>query len=281
MCHGCGRRHREDGLIHGQRFRPEVIGSAIGEFYHGHSTRTAADFVTQVYRITDTKISPQTVWNWVHTYTKAAIDGVRAPTALTGPHWEFYGVLLGPDRVWWVIQDGKTGYILASQVSPVSEEPIREVIKEAWSSSSARPRCRSVCFSLIKPSRSHRRRTISEPFVLRCVGKGLPRATVVSSRDWTDSVSGISVNHKFPAALLTAGKRFNRVKNRRLLETYVKGWAISYNFLGGHGRGMTPPPGQLANVETHYRSWVDVVRKLGRLSPQHIDECRIASESRQ
>ena len=265
LCRGCGRKHRENGLIHGHRFPPEQIGKAIEAFYQGLAFRGSAKFVMEMYHIHDTCIAPQTILLWVQNYAQAATAGMQGRKAIPGTHWEVFAVLFDSATIWWVVKDRETGYILGSHVGRGDlEASARGVIDKAKLSTNRR--CKGVTYRQVRPNRRWRPRHISEEAVLRGVRRALPRVTLAPPIQGVEADYVGAEKDGFISVLEKACRKFNRVKKAAVRQTYLDGWVISYNLFDRRLVGLGRSPGQLAGVEAPFRNWGDVVRLAGRLS---------------
>lgn len=77
-------RWKKEGALGGHSFPPEQIGTGIQKYYTGLSFRRAAKAVKEQFGLEDTDISPQTIRNWVHRYTNAAVKLTRGYKAAGG-----------------------------------------------------------------------------------------------------------------------------------------------------------------------------------------------------
>ena len=98
-CNDCGLQFRVGKRPVGHRFPVEVVGAAIGMYYRGMSYRQTAASIETEFDISDTKVSTQTIYQWVKRYTEAAVEEMRGRQALIGGHWDGPPLVCAQNRI--------------------------------------------------------------------------------------------------------------------------------------------------------------------------------------
>ena len=107
---------RREGAIGGRSFPPEQIGAAIQMYYTGLSFRQAAKELKHRFGIHETDVSPETIRNWVDSYTDAAIRLVRdLKVPGDGLWWVFTIHTTNNKPLWRLVLDDTTGYIFGDE----------------------------------------------------------------------------------------------------------------------------------------------------------------------
>ena len=259
LCQGCGRKHRDHGAIDGLHFPPDTVGRGIETYYQGYSYQATAQFLSTTLRIHDPDISPQTVLLWVQTYSRVAATAMEGRKASPGRDWDLLAVLLDGVRVWWVVVDQETGYILAHHLT--RGEP-RDGAREAMAKAklvSAR-QCRRVDYREVRPSRRWSTRRIPEQDVFRGIRAALPRVSLSRPLHRAEISCGESDVKWFLSELEKIALKFNRVKDPTVLAAYLGGWVVSHNLFARKWPVGMRSPANLAQVEVPFDGWMDVVR---------------------
>ena len=117
-CGSCGSQFTSSGAMHGYRFSPEVMGSALRIYFTGQSCQEVVWSLMAV-EPDDAPVSRQTVYRWVQTYSEAAHLEVARHKADAGAVWDAVAFAGGGARsrcVWFVV-DRDSDYILAFHLS--------------------------------------------------------------------------------------------------------------------------------------------------------------------
>ena len=264
LCSVCGKQWREGGAIGGRSFPPDQIGDAIQMYYAGSSFRQVAKELKHRFSIHETEVSPETIRNWVDSYTDAAIRLFQYSKAHRGGMgWDFRKLTLHRARPWMMILDDKTGYIWAIHVDTFTESDRGwEVFDDA-----GRPddmRVSETVNLMMNPD--HDWRSTVGPEVMP------------SPRDETEWVGDSVVEHikyadHFPPRF-TAPKafyeycaaciRFWRYVDIGKIRRRLAGWVITRNLFTKHRDLGGQTPGQAAGIKSPIASWADVVRLEAR-----------------
>ena len=246
LCRDCLKKFRTTGEAPGQKAHAEMVGAALDMYFSGMSYKQVAENLEKVYDIPEP--SKNTIWLWVHDYSKAAVKRMKDYPANVGDEWvaDEMQLKVGGDRLWnWNVLDTKTRYVLASHLS--------------------------------------RNRGIRDAEI---VMKKAARATNVKPKTiWTDGLSGYveGIQRVFPGVKHIVsqgiyeevnnnlsenlqGQFRQRTKTMRGLETretgqeYLDGWVVDFNLFKDHEAHRGGTPAQAANVNPPYAEWADVVR---------------------
>ena len=142
LCRDCEKKFRITGEAPGQKAHAEMVGAALDMYFSGMSYKQVAENLEKVYDVPEP--SKQTIWAWVHDYSKVAVKRMRDHPANVGEHWvaDEMQLKVGGDRLWnWNVLDTKTRYILASHLS--RNRGIRDaeqVMKKAARATNVKPK---------------------------------------------------------------------------------------------------------------------------------------------
>ena len=244
----------------GHSFPPDQIGTGIHKYYTGLSFRLAAKAVEQQFGLGDTDISPQTIFNWVHRYTDVAVELVRRYKAAGGGTWWLCSQPFAIEpRMWWMVLDETTGYILASHIDAcMTEDGVGEVLVEA-KASAVKP-CDEVAYMKLWPEFRWAYKGIPETTVQAVIRHILPDTRMVKETEGIPSFPSGSVAARILPVYEATRRRFERIKDHGDLRRYIAGWAITSNLFTKHRELGGRTPGQAAGVETFIADWADVVR---------------------
>ena len=266
LCLECGKQWRQGGAIGGRSFPPDQIGFAIQMYYTGLSFRQAAKELKHRFGIHETDVSPETIRNWVDSYTDAAIRLVRWSKAPDDAMWwDFRKLTLSPPRTWMMMLDDRTGYIEAIHVADFWRSRWGfEVFDDAGRPDGVRV---SEVVHLMMQSGYDWRSTVGSE-------------VMVFSRDGTDRVGDRDIEHieyadHFPPGI-TAPKifgeyhaacaRFERNDDTWEVMRRLVGWMITRNWFTKQRELGGRTPGQAAGIESPIATWADVVRLEARAS---------------
>ena len=249
----------------GHSFRPDQIGTGIHNYYTGLSFRRTAKAVEEQFGLGDTHISPQTVRNWVHRHTDAAVNFVRGYKAAGGATWRLCSqpFALEP-RMWWMVLDETTGYILASHIDAgMTKAGAQGVLLEALGSA-VKP-CDEVVYVRVWPEFWRAYDGIPSRIVPAVIRNILPDTRVVMESETIPSFrSGSGAARILPVYEATR-RRFERIVDDADLRLYISGWVITMNLLTKHRELGGRTPGQAAGVKVPVADWADVVRLVVQL----------------
>ena len=177
LCNDCTKRWKSRWAVGGRSFPPDQIGTGIQKYYTGLSFRGAAKAVKEQFGLEDTDISPQTIRNWVHRYTDVAVELTRGHKAVGGGTWWLCSQPFGLyPRMWWMVLDETTGYILATHiVTSTTQDGVWKVLLEALASA-VRP-CDEVAYMKAWPEFWSAGEDIPNETVLEVIQETLPLAS--------------------------------------------------------------------------------------------------------
>ena len=277
LCRNCWKQWRPGPALGKHRFPPEQIGFAIRVYYSGLSFRRTAESVMDKFNIKDTDVSPQTIRHWVRKYTDAAEREFRELKAPGGGTWWLFNQPFHlHHRMWWIVVDDATGFVLVSQVgSSASEDVAVDVIIEALAST-VLP-CDELVYRMVGTDLHGSRRSNGSDAVLRVIKDKLPDNTVIRDAGTADGpVLGQIVNNVLHECV-TASKRFARIRSEAELQRYLNGWVLNRNLFTTREElgGMTPACA--AGVEIPFEDWADVVSLEAneRVPRNRAGKCRL------
>ena len=250
LCRDCLKKFRITGEAPGQKSHAEMVGAALDMYFSGMSYKQVAENLEKVYDIPEP--SKNTIWLWVHDYSKAAVKRMKDYPANVGDEWvaDEMQLKVGGDRLWnWNVLDTKTRYVLASHLS--RNRGIRDaeiVMKKAARATNVKPK------------------TIKTDGLSGYV-EGIQRVFpgvkhIVSQGIYEEVNNNLSENLQ--------GQFRQRTKTMRGLETretgqeYLDGWVLDFNLFKDHEAHKGGTPAQAANLNPPYAEWADVVRQERR-----------------
>ena len=254
LCRNCGKQWRPGPALGKHRFPPEQIGFAIRVYYSGLSFGRTAESVMDKFNIRDTDVSPQTIRFWVRKYTDAAkrlVQEYKAPGG--GVWWLCNRPFRLHQRMWWIVLDDATGYVLGSHIgSSASEDVAVDAVLETLASTVL------PCDELVYGAAGA---DSNDPgAILQMIKDKLPVKTVIREVGSTSApLPGQTINNVLHECV-TATERFARIRIDDELQRYITGWALNRNLFTSQEelRGCTP--GRAAGVVVPFEDWADVVR---------------------
>ena len=252
-CRMCLRQFGGGQYPSGDRFPDAVIADALRQYYEGRTYREVASNVTEQHGITDTEIAASTVMRWVSKFTGVAVRAVEGLKAIVGDALIIdVSVIDVFGSSCWQLLDRKSRYLLAMRCFWKSEPiSLRQLINDADNSGKSLP---NVMYCRCWPQTGE----LGEP-IARLIKADLPEIEVRI----TDEVADLNPVLYSPEGairynanvLLKVGSRFKCAKSAN---TYLQGWKISYNFMGGKKDG-SPPPALQVVADPPFVSWTDVI----------------------
>ena len=244
----------------GHSYSPDQIGTGIQKYYTTPCSKCTAKVVKEQLGLKGTGISPQTILNWVHPYTKAAIKLTRGCKVLGGGKWWIWGLPLPlHSSMWWMVLDDTTGYILASHVdASITEDGARQVLLEARDSA-VKP-CKKLVYWVVPPEAKRECHHIPEKAILKVLRKTLCNKRVIKDTGSIPPCSSGPVVAENISSCLANRRLLDRIKDHDNLRLSIAGWVITRNLFTKHRELDGQTPGQAAGVKVPFADWADVVR---------------------
>ena len=262
LCRKCGCKFREQSARM-RRFPPEVIGRAIELFYEGMSLRKTAETIGREYGDPHSGIAHRTVELWVKGYVETASTALVDLKARTGVRWVVYAVALKYGPRWWLVKDDETGYILGSHVNWRGREAnARSVIEKALTKAS-RP-CEHLAYRSVVDGDSWEPHDLFDESTLDEFRSALKGCSPSCDIGVADSMTVDHREERFVQIVKSMVRKYRWYKNAELLDIYLNGWTMVYNFFPGTLVDCEYPPGQNAQVDVPFQSWEDIVRLADR-----------------
>ena len=262
VCSDCDKKHRDNSLRM-RRFPPKVIARALELFYRGRSLRQTGKIIEDEFGDVSAGISPQTVSNWVTWYAEAASNELGGKRATTGVNWVAYLIWLNHGPRWWVVMDRDTRYILGSQVAWGDQEANPQSVMRKALASAAHP-CEILTCKQIEDGMNTRRRSELDESLVGGFRDALsdyaPQCAVVT----LDSETVDSGEERFLERVKAMVPKYAWSRNGKLLDTYLTGWAVSYNFFADPLTDSEITPAQMAQIQVPFGSWEDIVRQADK-----------------
>ena len=254
LCRDCGKQWRPGPALGKHRFPPEQIGAAIRMYYSGLPFRRTAESLMDQFDIRDTDVSPQTVRFWVRKYTDAAKRLVREYKAPGGGAWWLCSKLFRlHQRMWWIVVDDATGYILGSHISCSAGENVAlDAVIEALGST-ALP-CETLVHGMVGVDSN------DPGAILQLIKDKLPVKTVIREVGSTSAPIPSQTINNVLHECVTATERFARIRIDDELQRYITGWVFNRNLFTSQEELCGRTPGRAAGVVVPFEDWADVVR---------------------
>ncbi len=128
-CKDCGKRFREQSLLKGSRYSPEMVSLTLDLYFSGTSLRKISRIVNNHF---GTKMGSTSVYRWIQTFVPRISEYVNAKTPELSETWhadEFFVKMKGGKTFktktgtqvnlayLWNVMDRKTRFLLASRLS--------------------------------------------------------------------------------------------------------------------------------------------------------------------
>ena len=261
LCRGCKKQWRTGPAVGKHRFPPEQIGAAIRMYYSGWSFRRTAKCLMAEFDIRDTDVAPQTIRYWVRKYTAAAKGMLRERKATGGGRW---WLCRQPthlhQRVWWIVLDDATGYVLGSQIgSSDSDDAAVGAILEVLYSTVL------TGYELVYTTAgtdSHRSRLSNGPdAILQVIKDHLPVKTVIRYAGSKDAPLPSETVNNVLNEYVNTGQRFARIRSDAEFQRYIDGWALNRNLFTGQADLAGRTPASAAGISMPFTDWADVVKQ--------------------
>lgn len=148
-CNDCGHRFREQALIRGSRYTPEVVSLTLDLYFSGTSLRKTARILNDHF---DMNLGNATVFRWIQKFVPMISEYAKSLTPQLSETWqadELFVKMKGGVKdtqynqknmaFLWNVMDRKTRFLLASKVSKHRDEvgaerAFREAIKNSGES---------------------------------------------------------------------------------------------------------------------------------------------------
>lgn len=203
-------------------------------------------------------LRPADVLTWVEQYSRVAVTALEGRKASSGLGWDLFAVLLQRPRIWWVVVDQHSGYILCSHLATgMARDGAREAVSRAKLSASQR--AKGVNFHAVRPNRRWQLQNLLQEDVFKGIRNSLPRVALSMLCSSAELSYGGLRGQSFLRELEKTARKFNRVKRSETLATYLGGWVIHRNLFDVPGMPKASSPGDLARVEAPFTSWAGLV----------------------
>ena len=261
----CKRTFLDTGTLNGRRMNPDMVGSAIRDFYTGKSYKQIAEGLKEEYDL-EKEPSKATIYEWVKTHTDNAIKQMGGHKAKTGGHWvaDEMKVKVGGKQMWlWNVMDSETRYILASHLTPRRDaNAARVVMRKAALAADGPPKTITTdkLRSYIKPIKDI-----------------LPEAKHMQSEGLRADLNN-NLSERLQGTFRSRTKTLRGMDSRETGQRYLDGWVITYNNFRGHESLRNKTPGYRAKVEPPFKEWADVVKAEAAPRPKAA-RVRPASQS--
>ena len=269
LCRICGKQSRHGGALDGRHFPPSQIGVALEHYYSGESFRAAARSLEAKYIARGLHISPQTVRRWVKEYTDAAIEVLQGHRVSAGTKWVLCRLPCSSGtRVCWMVVDEGSGFILGSHMASDGRAVHATAAIEEALSAAVRPVTEMSYAECSLRGRVLRLVPLSTPssIIPEIVGDLTSSGTPVAGIRASDSESFNFSFADFLSSWHGISKTFNRIRDLDQLEQFVKGWAITRNYLKHQEKLGGRTPGQAVDAVPAFPGWTDLVIQHSRNS---------------
>ena len=250
LCRDCLKKFRITGEAPGQKSHAEMVGAALDMYFSGMSFKQVAENLEKVYDIPEP--SKNTIWLWVHDYSKAAVKRMKDYPANVGDEWvaDEMQLKVGGDRLWnWNVLDTKTRYVLASHLS--RNRGIRDaevVMKKAARATNVKPKTI---------------RTDGLSGYVEGIQRVFPGVKHIVSQGIYEEVNN-NLSENLQGQFRQRTKTMRGLETRETGQEYLDGWVVDFNLFKDHEAHRAGTPAEAANVKPPYKEWADVVRQERR-----------------
>ena len=250
----CKRTFLDTGTLNGRRMDPELVGSAIRDYFTGKSYKQIAEGLKEEY---DLKKEPSkaTIYEWVRDYTDEAIGQMKGHKATTGGDWvaDELMVDVGGQKMWlWNVMDSETRYILASHLTPRRDANAARVV------------LRKAALAADKPPKTITTDKLKS--YISAVKGVLPETRHMQSEGMRADINN-NLSERLQGTFRARTETLRGLESRKTGQRYLDGWVLTYNLFRGHESLRNKTPGHRAKVNPPFKEWADVV-KAGAVSPR-------------
>ena len=270
LCRGCGKQWRKGGAVGGRSYPPDQIGDAIQMYYGGFSLRKVANALKERFDI-QYDVSPETIRNWVETYTDVAIILTRDLKPPGGEAvWAFCIWTDSNTRQWWqIVFDHRTSYICGNDVGGVEEDYQASEIVSVVSESATIPykeiRYVTQWMPDLRSALCYPEHRVRYRYIKRNGDKWV--AHVEGNSDFPPGLGLPPSFQEYKAACV----RFEKIKDTGKIGQRLAGWMITRNWFTTQTELRGSTPGEAAGIKSPIASWADVVRLEARAFLPTVD----------
>lgn len=243
----CKRTFLDTGALNGHRRTPDMVGSAIRDYYTGKSYKQIAEGLMDEYDL-EKEPSKATIYEWVRDYTTKAIKALKDHKAKTGGHWvaDEMQVKVGGQKMWlWNVMDSETRYILASHLTPRRDANAARVILRKAAAGADKPPKTITTDKL----RSY----------ISAVKGVLPDTKHTQSEGLRADINN-NLSERLQGTFRDRIKTLRGMESRKTGQHYLDGWVITYNNFRRHESLRNKTPAHKAKLGAPFEEWADVVK---------------------
>lgn len=253
-CRDCSRTFMDNGAMPGMRVDATSIGAALAMYYAGFKLR---DIRCRLNRVFEIEPSISTIHDWIHRYTKIAIESTWNVVPKPSDTWvvlESPPDPAGQHQAYVDIFDHASGFLLDFEIAPSSLSASRNVlIDRLWAQTGVRP-----CLIL--------RHQTSEAFSRQRTGSAGFEGT---GREMCEVIADPEGNliSRFRMATEARARVLRGLCKTNGIELAARGWWVHHNFIRRFGITGFTTPAALAGLAAPFRHWADVVQLKSSQSP--------------
>ncbi|MBI2872132.1 MAG: IS1/IS6 family transposase [Chloroflexi bacterium] len=259
-CKTCGRKFAQNMALPGMRYSPDLIASALNQFYEGMSLNAIRRHLDHDYQLIP---SDSTVYEWMVRFTKQAVAALGGLLVSYGDVIVVDETVLGIDgkNAWfWDAISDDSRYLVASHLSyERSMQQAVALMRRVEAIGTKPPR-----FVVSDGLRSY------PDAVERVFGADTKH---VVSRGFSHEVN-TNLIERFHGTIKQRTKVMRGMQNIHTARLVMDGWLVHYNFFRPHESLDGATPGRMAKVAYPFTSWSEVV-KHGYIPTEHRHTTRL------
>ena len=245
-CKKCERKFAGNNALPGMRYSPDLIASAVNQYYEGLSLNAIRRQIDHDYQV---RPSDSTVYEWMVRFTKKAVDALEGLQVSLGSVIVVDETVLdidGKNAWFWDAIDDETRYLVASHLSYGRSMAEAVTLMKRVESIGTRP----PKFIVSDGLRSY------PDAVERVFGADTKH---VVSKGFTSEVN-TNLIERFHGTIKQRTKVMRGMQNLETAKLVMDGWLVHYNFFRPHEYLGGQTPGNVAKVAYPFHSWGDVVK---------------------
>jgi putative transposase len=250
VCNNCKRTFMDNKAPEQMRYSAEVIASALNLFYEGLSLHKIQRQLKLDYGVMPDHHS---IYDWIIRYTKKAIKNLDPLKPKVGDSWASDETVLklkssGGKNIWMFdCIDEDTKFLLASHLTPSRyTKDAKTLMEKAETKADKIPeivytdKLRAYLGAIEDTWGADTKHQQSSPFAIGESTRSIERLHG-TLKDRTKIMRGMS--------------------NKETATLIVDGWSVHYNFFRPHLGLEGKTPSEVAQVESPYKNWADVVKE--------------------
>lgn len=254
FCKSCRRKFVDNHAPPGLRTPAVQIASALSMFYEGMSLNAIRRHLDQAFHNLP---SDSTVYEWIVKYTKAAVlaDADRrahtkkiTPELGHGPFWIANDINLNIERnniwIWDVVDYGSRILVASIATKTRTSQDVKRAMELTADRVGELP-------GLVITGKS----AIYQEGIEQAFGSDTLhlQATSPKIQPYSNTIA------RYHGPLKTRNNILRGLKRLKMVELFLDGWLVHYNFFRTHEALKYSTPASIARIDFPYKNWLDIV----------------------